>query len=135
MTAGRDADELTQDVFVRVWQKLSTFRGESAFGTWLHRLAANVVIERFRTDATRRQRHVEGDEIVDRLPAMRGASGRVTASSVNEGVRITGASGEITSFTVRTYQGSFSSPFKLNGPSRAEVRQGRRNIYPRDWQC
>ena len=46
---GRDADELTQDVFVRVWQKLGTFRGDSAFGTWLHRLAVNVVIERFRS--------------------------------------------------------------------------------------
>ena len=48
MTAGRDADELTQDVFVRVWQKLGTFRGDSSFATWLHRLAVNVVIERFR---------------------------------------------------------------------------------------
>ena len=70
MTAGRDADELTQDVFVRVWQKLSSFRGESAFGTWLHRLAANVVIERFRTDATRRQRHVDGEAIFETLPAL-----------------------------------------------------------------
>ena len=49
MAAGRDTDELTQDVFVRVWQKLASFRGESAFGTWLHRLAVNVVIERFRS--------------------------------------------------------------------------------------
>lgn len=70
MTAGRDADELTQDVFVRVWQKLSSFRGESAFGTWLHRLAANVVIERFRSDATRRQRHVDGEQIFETLPAL-----------------------------------------------------------------
>jgi RNA polymerase sigma-70 factor (ECF subfamily) len=70
MTAGRDADELTQDVFVRVWQKLSSFRGESAFGTWLHRLAANVVIERFRSDATRRQRHVDGEDVFQRLPAL-----------------------------------------------------------------
>ena len=70
MTAGRDADELTQDVFVRVWQKLSSFRGESAFGTWVHRLAVNVVIERFRTDATRRQRHYDGEEILDRLPSL-----------------------------------------------------------------
>ena len=33
------ADEVTQDVFVRAWQKLNTFRGDSAVGTWLHRLA------------------------------------------------------------------------------------------------
>ena len=71
MTAGRDADELTQDVFVRLWQKLSSFRGESAFSTWLHRLAANVVIERFRTDATPRQRHIDGEEIFETLPSSR----------------------------------------------------------------
>jgi RNA polymerase sigma factor (sigma-70 family) len=71
MTAGRDADELTQDVFVRLWQKLSSFRGESAFSTWLHRLAANVVIERFRTDATRRQRHLDGEGIFETLQGAR----------------------------------------------------------------
>jgi RNA polymerase sigma-70 factor, ECF subfamily len=71
MTGGRDADELTQDVFVRVWQKLGTFRGDSAFGTWLHRLAVNVVIERFRSDKLRRQRLHDGEEIFDTLPAPR----------------------------------------------------------------
>jgi RNA polymerase sigma-70 factor (ECF subfamily) len=70
MTAGRDADELTQDVFVRAWQKLGTFRGASTFGTWLHRLAVNVVIERFRTDAVRRHRLHDGERILDELPAL-----------------------------------------------------------------
>jgi RNA polymerase sigma-70 factor (ECF subfamily) len=69
MTAGREADELTQDVFVRAWQKLGSFRGASTFGTWLHRLAVNVVIERFRSDATRRRRLHEDESIFDRLPA------------------------------------------------------------------
>jgi RNA polymerase sigma-70 factor, ECF subfamily len=69
MSGGRDADELTQDVFVRVWQKLGSFRGESAFGTWLHRLAVNVVIERFRQEATRRQRMHDGEDIFETLPA------------------------------------------------------------------
>ncbi len=69
MTAGRDADELTQDVFVRVWQKLGSFRGDSAFATWLHRLAVNVVIERFRTDTARRQRLVDGEAIFETLSA------------------------------------------------------------------
>ena len=67
MTAGRDADELTQDVFVRVWQKLGTFRGDSSFATWLHRLAVNVVIERFRTDQARRARLLDGEEIFEVL--------------------------------------------------------------------
>ena len=69
MAGGRDTDELTQDVFVRVWQKLGTFRGDSAFTTWLHRLTVNVVIERFRSNATRRQRLREGEDIFETLAA------------------------------------------------------------------
>jgi RNA polymerase sigma-70 factor, ECF subfamily len=69
MAGGRETDELTQDVFVRAWQKLASFRGESAFGTWLHRLAVNVVIEKFRTDAVRRNRHHDGEEIFNVLAA------------------------------------------------------------------
>ena len=71
MTGGRDTDEVTQDVFVRVWQKLGTFRGDSAFSTWLHRLAVNVVIERFRAETLRRQRIREGDDIFDTIAAPR----------------------------------------------------------------
>ena len=66
--AGPDAaEELTQDVFVRAWQKLALFRGESSFATWLHRLAVNVVIERFRTDTARRQRLIDGEAIFETL--------------------------------------------------------------------
>jgi RNA polymerase sigma-70 factor (ECF subfamily) len=67
MTGGRDTDELTQDVFVRVWQKLNLFRGDAAFSTWLHRLAVNVVIEKFRTERTQRQRIQDGEEIFETL--------------------------------------------------------------------
>ena len=66
------ADELTQDVFVRAWQKLGTFRGDSSFGTWLHRLAVNVIIERFRTLGTQRDRFLaDGDEVLERMPSPR----------------------------------------------------------------
>lgn len=38
------AEDLLQEAFVRAWSKLHLFEGRSAFGTWLHRLAANVVL-------------------------------------------------------------------------------------------
>jgi RNA polymerase sigma-70 factor (ECF subfamily) len=43
------AEELTQDVFVRAWQKLPTFRGDSALSTWLHPLAVNVALSERRS--------------------------------------------------------------------------------------
>jgi RNA polymerase sigma-70 factor (ECF subfamily) len=63
MAGPAQADELTQDVFVRAWQKLGTFRGDSAFSTWLHRLAVNVIIERFRVQGAERLRLVEGEDL------------------------------------------------------------------------
>jgi RNA polymerase sigma-70 factor (ECF subfamily) len=50
------AEERTQDVFVRAWDKLRSFRGESAFSSWLHRLAVNVVMNERRTTIRREQR-------------------------------------------------------------------------------
>ncbi len=38
------AEDLTQEAFVRAWQKLSGFRGDSSFGTWIYRLAVNVAL-------------------------------------------------------------------------------------------
>ncbi|WP_202840620.1 RNA polymerase sigma factor [Luteimonas saliphila] len=43
------AEDLTQEAFVRAWQALPTFRFESAFGTWLHRLAANTALMELRS--------------------------------------------------------------------------------------
>lgn len=57
------AEELTQDVFVRVWQKLDQFRFKSAFGTWVHRLAVNVVLQRLRTEKRRAKRFHQTDDL------------------------------------------------------------------------
>jgi len=65
MLEDEDADEVAQDIFVRAWQKLHTFRGESAFGTWLHRLAVNVILGRRETLGIRRRRFVEGDAVLE----------------------------------------------------------------------
>ena len=56
------AEELTQDVFVRVWEKLPSFRGESAFSSWLYRLAVNVVLGQRRSEGRRSRRAVELDD-------------------------------------------------------------------------
>lgn len=51
------ARELTHDAFVRAWERLSTFRGEAAFETWMHRLAVNVVLT-VRRGERRREAHL-----------------------------------------------------------------------------
>ncbi len=57
MCANRlEAEQLTQDVFVKAWQKLKTFRGQSAFGSWLYRLAVNVVLQEGRSTRRRTAR-------------------------------------------------------------------------------
>lgn len=72
--AGPDhADELTQDVFVRVWEKLGSFRGEAAFGTWLHRLAINLILSRRGRMGVERRRYVDDD---DGVRALRGREAR-----------------------------------------------------------
>jgi len=65
MLGSGDADEVTQDIFVRTWQKLGQFRGDSAFTTWLHRLAVNVVIERRRSYAIQRGRMADDPDALD----------------------------------------------------------------------
>jgi RNA polymerase sigma-70 factor (ECF subfamily) len=52
------AREYTHDAFVRAWERLSTFRGEAAFETWMHRLAVNVVLTATRGDRRREARLV-----------------------------------------------------------------------------
>jgi RNA polymerase sigma-70 factor (ECF subfamily) len=57
LTGNRDkALDLTQDAFVRAWERLASFRGESAFGSWLHRLTVNVFLNQARSDSRRRNR-------------------------------------------------------------------------------
>jgi RNA polymerase sigma-70 factor, ECF subfamily len=65
------AEELTQDVFVRAWEKLELFGGKSSFGTWLYRLAINVCLgERERVG--KRAARFDGDVgVLDRTAARR----------------------------------------------------------------
>ncbi|HTO74021.1 MAG TPA: RNA polymerase sigma factor [Gemmatimonadales bacterium] len=64
-----EADDAVQDIFIRVWDKLGTFRGEAAFSTWLHRLAVNVMLGRRSTLRWKWRRRHESEETVALLPA------------------------------------------------------------------
>lgn len=57
------AEELTQESYLRAWQKLTTFRGDSLFATWLHRIAVNVVLGHHRTRLRRGERPSEEVEL------------------------------------------------------------------------
>ena len=69
-----DATELMQDVFVRAWRRLSTFRGDCAFYSWLHRLAVNTMLENARSDNRRTARVLPMDD-TSRLAGAARASG------------------------------------------------------------
>jgi RNA polymerase sigma-70 factor (ECF subfamily) len=69
------AEELTQDVFVRAWEKAHLFRGESSFSTWLHRLAVNVVLNARKSDSRQKAKFEDTDEDdgIDALPGSIGS--------------------------------------------------------------
>ena len=57
-----DATELMQDVFIKAWRRLETFRGDCAFSSWLHRLAVNTMLENARSDRRRGARVLSMDD-------------------------------------------------------------------------
>jgi len=61
------AEDMLQDAFIRAWSKLHLFRGESKFGTWLHRLTVNVILSDKRIRVKRLQREQELGEAVERV--------------------------------------------------------------------
>ena len=67
MLGWENASETVQDVFVRVWQKLDTFRGEAQFSTWLHRLAVNVILSKRAALGKQRTRFLDAEGVLDRI--------------------------------------------------------------------
>lgn len=57
------AEDILQDAFVRAWNKLDLFRGDSSFGTWMHRLTANVALSdrRIRLKRVTREQPLDAD--------------------------------------------------------------------------
>ena len=60
-----EAEDLTQEVFIQLFRKLKTFRGESLFTTWLHRLTVNAVLMHFRKAAVRMEGRTEQSEALN----------------------------------------------------------------------
>lgn len=54
-----EAEDLTQEVFIQLFRKLDTFRGESSFTTWLHRLTVNQVLMHFRRRVVKAEKTTE----------------------------------------------------------------------------
>lgn len=73
------AEELAQDAFVRAWEKLNTVRGDSLFGTWLHRVTVNVVLSEARSRGRREARV---------LPVEDPASLSVAAEGMTPGLQV-----------------------------------------------
>jgi len=62
-----EAEDLTQEVFIQLFRKLKTFRGDSLFTTWLHRMTINAVLMHFRKASVRLERTTEDGEVADRV--------------------------------------------------------------------
>ncbi|HEX6719456.1 MAG TPA: RNA polymerase sigma factor [Pyrinomonadaceae bacterium] len=84
-----DAEDLTQDVFVQLFRKLKSFRGESSFTTWLHRLTVNEVLMHFRRPAVRMEQTTEDGTIPIQITTLTDVfrTSLVDHVSLNEGIR------------------------------------------------
>lgn len=81
----QDAEDITQQVFLRAWQRLASFRGESRFGTWIKRVAANMVVDARRANWKQALEtpHNDGDP-VDQGMATAGESRAATRLDLEE---------------------------------------------------
>jgi RNA polymerase sigma-70 factor (ECF subfamily) len=73
MLGGQEAQDASQEVWVRVWANMKSFRGDSAFSTWLYRVTVNVCLSFRRKESRRRTREV--DEELAQLSISSGGDG------------------------------------------------------------
>ena len=82
-----DAEDLTQEVFLHVFRKMDSFRGESAFSTWLYRVAINFVLARLRRKSlnitTSLEEITESKEVISSLHQFLGAPDSVLTAAVD----------------------------------------------------
>jgi RNA polymerase sigma-70 factor, ECF subfamily len=63
MLGREDAQDASQEVWIRVWRNIKSFRGESAFSTWLYRITVNTCLSARQREARREEREYGGDEM------------------------------------------------------------------------
>jgi len=80
-----EAEDCTQEAFIQAWHKLDMFRGDSAFGTWMHRIAVNVVLGRMRKSRREQDRIRAVSEVAPALVTMADDGGlRDLEQAINE---------------------------------------------------
>jgi RNA polymerase sigma-70 factor (ECF subfamily) len=69
---GDEAEGWSQDIWVRVWERIGSFRGDSDFGSWVHRLAVNLILDRIRSDVRHREWMREDEGAIRSASSARG---------------------------------------------------------------
>ncbi len=77
------AEDVSQDAWIRAFEKLGSFRGEAAFGTWMHRLAVNTALNRLRRRGRRPQVESSVEKRVSTGPDERVLNQRVLAQALD----------------------------------------------------
>jgi len=62
-----EAEDLTQEAFIQLFRKVGSFRGDSAFSTWLHRLTVNQVLMHFRRRSVKNEKTSEDGEVPEQI--------------------------------------------------------------------
>ena len=93
-----DARDAAQEVWIKAWAAIKGFRGDSAFGTWLYRIAVNTCLN-FRRKRTRREERERGEDEVPYPPESPGGEGDPEAASLSRELRdeVRGALGRLRS--------------------------------------
>ena len=65
-----DSEDLTQLTFIKVWQKINSFRGDSAFFTWVYRIAINLAKNHFASSASKKDKvNISSDDLEIDIPS------------------------------------------------------------------